>query len=255
MPYFRSAVTALVLAIGMIPGSKAGAQEALSGQRATETSSSLPDAPSLAVQDSQVSSASGIGVPVASRYAKYIEPNQHAPHLTATDKVVFGVRDAFAPTSMLIWVLAAGYEQITDGSPNYARGGTIGFVERTGAAVLRDGSEGVFTDSIFAPIFHQDPRYYKAGQHRSVAFRVVYAVTRPLITRTDGGRSAPNLSLISGDVFGSWLTNAYYPQVNRGLNETAKTFAGSLASSALGDLFHEFLDDLIEFGHHKRQQP
>ena len=128
-------------------------------------------------------------------------------------------------------------------------------MERTGAAVLRDASEEVFTDSIFAPIYRQDPRYYKMGQHRNAALRVVYAISRPLITRTDGGHSAPNLSMLSGDVFGSWLTNVYYPQVNRGFDETAKTFAGSLGSSALGDLFNEFLDDLIEFGHHKRQQP
>ena len=43
------------------------------------------------------------------------------------------------------------------------------FGERLGAAGIRDTTQGVFTDSVFAPLLHEDPRYYMAGQ--SVQFR------------------------------------------------------------------------------------
>jgi hypothetical protein len=244
----------LLIAVATIRTPGLFAQEPGSALTQHEAADLLPDAPSSAIShEPQATPFAGISAPTAGIYTKYIGPDQAALPLTASNKVVFGVRNAFSPTSMLIWTLAAGYETAIDGSPNYGEG-TIGFTKRVGAAVLRDSTDGIFTDSIFAPIYHQDPRYYKLGPSRGRAYRVLYAVTRPLITRTDGGHAAPNLSLLSGDLFGSWLTNAYYPRIDRGFDETAKTFAGSLASAAFGNVIQEFMDDLIQLGHGKPQR-
>ncbi len=186
-----------------------------------------------------------------SRFDKYIEPDLSVPKLTVGDKMVLGFRDAFSPTSIAVWPLVAGYEQATNGSPNWPQR-TSGYFRRLLAAGARDSSEGIFADSVFSPIYHQDPRYYKVGRSRGKIYRTFYAVSRPLITRTDGGREAPNLSLISGNVFGSWLTDAYYPTANQGFEQNAKTFGGSMGSSALGCFVAEFADDFLEFIHLKR---
>jgi hypothetical protein len=245
------AAVLLAMVLTLTGGPASGAQEP-SSVLSVSDAALLPDAPSPNRVQSRVPAPLSSHVsPTASLYTKYVDPDQIALPLSITDKVVFGFHDAFSPTSMLVWTLAAGYEQARDGSPNYGQNG-VGFAKRVGAAALRDSSDGVFSDSIFAPIYHQDPRYYKIGNRRGVAYRSLYAITRPLITRTDGGRAAPNLSLLSGDFFGSWLTNAYYPQMNRGLDQTAKTFGGTLGATALGDLFQEFMGDLVRVGH--RQQ-
>ena len=194
---------------------------------------------------------------VAGRYDTVILPGQTAARLTVHDKVLFGVKDSISPFSAAGWVLSAAYEQVTDGSPNY---GVLGntqtgksFAQRLGAAAARDTSETIFSESILAPILHEDPRYY-AQTNRNFFYRVFYAGTRPIFTRTDGGKSTINLSQLGGNLAGSALTPAYYPAVNRPFSEVLRTFGGSVGGSAVGDLASEFLPGLLEAVHFKKKQ-
>jgi hypothetical protein len=214
----------------------------------------LPDAPSASsTADYAPSSTSGTRVvatglilpmPQASHTTAVIEPNQDAPVLTAGDKVLLGLKDAVSPAAVLGWFTVAGYEQITNGSPNYGtdRGA---FGRRLGDAAIRDSSETILSASVMSPIFHEDPRYYRLGPTHNFFARLVYAGTRPLITRTDSGHNSLNLALLTGTMGGSALTNLYYPQANRGAVQTLETFDGSVAGSALGDIVSEFYGDLI----------
>jgi hypothetical protein len=158
------------------------------------------------------------------------------------------VRDAFSPFSASGWFSSAGYEQLMNGSPNYGtdRGA---FGQRLGAGALRDVSEDVFSDSVMAPLLHEDPRYYRLGPTHNFLVRLAYAGTRPIITRTDGGRTSPNLALLSGTLGGAALTNLYYPRFNRGPQQTMETFGSSIGGTALGDVVSEFCADVINFIH------
>ena len=225
----------------------------------------LPDAPEAAsssvsgtAAELQPVGAPGSSTPrVAGKYDTVILPGQTAARLTAHDKVIFGIKDSISPFSAAGWVLSAAYEQVTDGSPNY---GTLGntqtgksFAQRLGAAAARDTSETIFSESILAPVFHEDPRYY-AQTNRKFFYRVFYAGTRPIFTRTDGGKTTINLSQLGGNLAGSALTQAYYPPLNRGFDEVLKTFGGSIGGSAVGDLASEFLPGLLETFHFKKRQ-
>jgi hypothetical protein len=134
---------------------------------------------------------------------------------------------------------------VTNGSPNYGtdRGA---FGRRLGDAVIRDTSEDILSDSVMSPLFREDPRYYRLGPSHNFFARLVYAGTRPLITRSDSGHASLNLALLSGTLGGSALTNLYYPQANRGAVQTLETFDGSIAASALGDIVSEFYGDLMQ---------
>ena len=190
---------------------------------------------------------------MAGRYDKYIAAGQTAPKLSASDKVVLGLRDAVSPFSALGWVSAASYEQIVNGSPNYGQTGK-GYAQRLGAAAARDVSEGIFTDSILSPVLHEDPRYYRMGPSHNFVKRLFYAGTRPLITRTDGGRLTPNFALLGGELAGSALTPAYYPPLNRSFTEVTKTFGGSVGSTALGLVMTEFFGGVFGNLHIKSTQ-
>ena len=242
---------------------------------AANTVDSLPDAPvassssvtpaeaapdstasALDLQTQKPGRPAPSAVRTAAKYDTVILPDEKAVKLTVHDKLVYGLKDSFSPFSIIGWGLSAGYEQVTDGSPNY---GVIGntktgksFAQRLGAAAARDTSETVFAESILAPVFHEDPRYY-AQTNRGFIYRVVYAGTRPLITRTDGGRTTINFSNLGGNLAGSALTQAYYPPINRGFDEVLKTFGGSIGGSALGDLASEFLPGLLEAVHFKKR--
>jgi hypothetical protein len=227
---------------------------------ADEQAALLPDAPGAAMLSASSSLGSsadpadkagpaatnGLGSTTAeaSHTQKYIEPGQAAPTLSAGNKVLLGVRDAFSLFSVAGWITGAGYEQLINGSPNYGtdRGA---FGERLGAGAIRDITEGIFSDSIMSPLLHEDARYYRLGPSHNFFARAVYAATRPIITRTNGGSTSPNLGLILGNAAGSALTNAYYPQLNRGFKQTAETFGGSIGGSALGFVVSEFYDDVF----------
>ncbi len=183
-----------------------------------------------------------------------INPGQVAEKMTVRDKVVGGMINSVSLYSAVGWFTAAGWEQLWNSSPNYGTDSGA-FGERLGAAALRGVSEGVFSNSLFAPLFHEDPRYYVMGSGHSFFKRLVYSGTRTIITRTDSGRNTPNFSLIAGNLAGSALTIPYYPPLNTSFKEVMITFGGSLGGSALGFVVDEFIIDALVELHIKKKQP
>jgi hypothetical protein len=190
---------------------------------------------------------------VAPLYASDIRPGWTAQPLTAGDKVVIGLHDTYSLTSVGAILVSAGYEQLTNGQPNYGtdRGA---FGQRLGAAALRETSQTLFTESVFAPLLHQDPRYYELGHGHSFIHRAFYAATRPLITRADSGRETVNSSLLLGYAASAALSYEYYPAINQNFRDTASTFGGSLGGAALGFLVAEFGHDALAAVHLAKKQ-
>jgi len=237
----------------------------ISGTALTESASQpttvadLPDAPgdssSWAATGARDASPFAAGAapiivvpPIAPLYHKYIEPGQTAQPLASGDKVLFGFHQLMSPYLLVTIAGAAGYEQATNGSPNYGTNfGAYG--QRLGAAAIRDGSQTIFSDSIMATVLHEDPRYYVMGNRRNGFVRATYAVSRVFVTRSDDGAATPNYSLFSGYAGAAALENAYYPGDNRGFTETAKSFGGSIGGAALSNVVREFLPDILRAAH------
>jgi hypothetical protein len=231
----------------------------------TDAMLSLPDAPSFVSSSSESAEASATdatGDPsdaaaaaAARRRLRYatrrditIQPGEIAPALAPHDKVVLGLEESFTLFSVIGWTTSAGYSQLVNGSPNYGTdSGAYGM--RLGATAIRNISENIFGDAVFAPLFHEDPRYYKMGNGHNFFKRGIYAATRAIITRTDDGHERVNYSLLAGNAAGAALTNAYYPRLNQGASQTAKTFGTSVGGSAIGLVVTEFLDDALKFAH------
>lgn len=244
----RAAASAAMLALPDSPGAvsaRAGSTSSSDAASSSASSSSFDPAPA---GQAGVGSRSGR---MASPTDDVILPGEQAPALRASDKFVMGVKSAISPFSAAGWVGSALGSHISNGSPNYGtdRGA---FGQRLGAAAIRNVSQDFFSTSIMANVLREDPRYYKLGRSHSLGKRILYAATRPLITRTDGGRATPNLALLSGNLGGAILTNAYYPSQNRGFSETAKTFGTSIGGSAIGFGVSEFLSDALQLVHLKK---
>lgn len=231
------------------------------------STTSLPDAPGFVTEQPVSSSmaasmapAAGAGFPEhvtpnsGGRYSKVVLPGQQAARLTVHDKVILGIKENLSYTSLVGWAISAGYEQVTNGAPNYGQTGK-GFAQRLGAAAARSSSENIFQDSVLSAVLHEDPRYYKMGSGHNFVKRLVYAGTRPLITKTDGGRRTINFADLGGDLAGAALTQAYYPPINRNATDVLRTFGGSVGGDALGDVVSEFLSDALHGLHitHSRQ--
>jgi hypothetical protein len=183
-----------------------------------------------------------------------INPGEVTEPMSVRDKVVSGFASQVSLFSATGWLAAAGWEQLTDGSPNYGTDSGA-FGQRLGAAAIRGASEGIFSNSLFAPLFREDPRYYVMGNSHPFFKRLVYAGTRAIITRSDSGHARPNFSLLAGNAAGSALTIPYYPAQNTSFKEVAETFGGSVGGSALGFVVDEFIvDALIDLHLKKKQQ-
>lgn len=239
---------------------------------ATDAMLSLPDAPAVSNSTSSIDESSsssneadrsanpgggGAFDPatvkrrlLATRSEITVYPGQTAPLLSAHEKEVMGLKQSFTLFSLIGWTTSAAYTHLINGSPNYGTD-SAAFGERLGAAALRNTSQNIFGNVVFAPLFHEDPRYYKMGKGHKVYRRIAYAATRALITRADDGHATPNYSLIAGRVFGAALSNAYYPDRNRGFSQTAQTFGTSMGGAAIGYVVTEFLDEALEIVHLK----
>jgi hypothetical protein len=214
----------------------------------TIASLALPDAPETQPAATNTPRTAPATPRETGPFDKVVLPGETAPRLTVFDKTLLGVKHSISPFSAAGWVLSASYEQIRDDSPNYGQTAK-GYLQRLGASSARSASEGIFSDSILAPVLHEDPRYYKLGRGHSVVKRFVYAATRTLVGKTDGGAETANFSLLGGNLAGAALTQAYYPPVNRGFTEVSKTFGTSLLGSAFGFELTEFIADPLEVLH------
>jgi hypothetical protein len=226
----------------------------------------IPDSPGFLFSGSSTSSSSP--TPDSPSFDTGTKPVfKHSPHLrltvyqgeiadpmTVSDKIKGGLKNSVSLFSMTGWLASAGYEQMTNGSPNYGTDAGA-FGERLGFGAIHGISNGVFSNSLFAPIFHEDPRYYVMGRGHPILKRLVYAATRTIISRTDSGHSTPNFALFAGNAAGAALTVTYYPAQNTTFSQVTRTFGTSLAGSAFGFIVDEFLVDALVDLHMKKKQP
>ena len=239
-------------------------QPLLSGDllRPTATSFSLPTAPSAKPQSKPVRllSLENPDNPqpmqpahLAPLHMKYIPAGWTAQPITPHDKVLLGLKDLVSPLDALGMLTSAGYSFALKGEPNYGtnRGA---FGETLGAAAIRETTEGIFTDTVFAPLLHEDPRYYVEGTHYGFFHRFAYAGTREILTHTDSGHSSVNGAMILGYAASSALSYTYYPKINKNFDDTAATMGGSLGGAAIGFLVSEFSDSVLQALHLEKKQ-
>lgn len=218
-----------------------------------EAANSLPEAPvphPQAQNNTAVSHGPGGAAHIAPMHSEYIPAGWTAPHWTAHDKIVAGAQDLYSYENFGAMIVSASYSYVTDGQPNYSPSDAFG--KRLGAAAIRETSQSIFSEMIFAPLLHEDPRYYQKGDGHGFLPRTFYAITRPLVTRTDGGRETVNGALLLGYAGAAALTPTYYPEINRNFHDTASTFAGSIGGAALGFFVTEFSDDVLRATHLRR---
>jgi hypothetical protein len=230
----------------------------------------LPDSPGVLLSGSSSSAAAASNstdpegasfVPTpakaAPKHAAHLQmiiaPGEIADPMTVHDKVVSGFKDSVSLSSAAGWLSTAGWQQLRNSRPNYGTDAGA-FGQRLGAATIHATSETLFRESLFAPLFHEDPRYYIMGKGHPFFKRIVYAGTRSIITRTDSGHATPNFARLAGDAAASALTIPYYPAQNTSFSAVASTFGGSLGGSALSFVFDEFIvDALVDLKLRKKQ--
>lgn len=218
-------------------------------------SSSLTDPISLWEPTDPNAQATSPAAPTLLPRVKFVPAGSIAPRQTTGDKIALSLRESVTPFSAVAWVASAGWSHLIDSAPHYGTNSEA-FAQRFGASVVGGVSKEIFTDGVFAPIFHQDPRYYQLGKSHKFINRAVYAGTRPFIGKTDSGKTIPNYANILGAGGAASLAQLYYPDPrDQGASQVMWSWASALGGSALGNVISELGGDVLQWLHLPKIQP
>jgi hypothetical protein len=152
------------------------------------------------------------------------------------------VKDKTDPFTIGWLAFEAGLAQASNDFPEYGQG-AAGYGKRFGAGLADEAAAGFFGTFLFPSVLHQDPRYYRLGTG-PFKRRLGHALIRPVLTHRDSGGRAFNWSGLLGSIATSSLSNAYYPEENRGVGETFSRVEMSIPFSMIDEIVNEFGPDL-----------
>jgi hypothetical protein len=164
--------------------------------------------------------------------------SKNAVPLTTKLKFQMAYRVSIDPVSILGAGVLAAVNQAGN-TPDYQQG-WAGYGQRFGAAYADGVTDIMFGGAILPSLLHQDPRYFYQGTG-TVKSRMMHALANPFICKGDNGRNQVNISSMGGDLISSAISNAYYPESNRGASLVFGGFLISTGEREVSSLVQEFL--------------
>ncbi len=147
---------------------------------------------------------------------------------------------AIDPSSFVIAGIIAGGEQANNSFPGYGQG-AAGYGRRFGAA-YGDFFIGTYISNAILPsILKQDPRYFYKGTGTTKS-RILYAISRSVMTKGDNGHWQPDYSGILGSLAAGGISNLYYPEGSRhGFSTTVNNTLIGMGTGAGVNILQEFV--------------
>ncbi|HWR13369.1 MAG TPA: hypothetical protein VN577_00965 [Terriglobales bacterium] len=192
----------------------------------------LPDAPTPQVEAKQKRRFSFI--PVASS-------SSDAP-LSTSQKFLLFADNSTNPFQIVAAGAKAGVSQARDKFPAYGQGAE-GYGKRFGAALADQTSMEFFGTFVFPSVLRTDPRYFRK-ETGSASSRTLYSITRVFVTRNDHRRPVPNAALWMGAIAAGGLSNAYYPDEQRGVGLVFSRAGIVIGTRAGFNVVKEFWPDI-----------
>jgi hypothetical protein len=126
--------------------------------------------------------------------------------------------------------------------------GWEGFGKIAGVSLLQDATGQFFGTFLLPSVFQQDPRYYRMP-HASVPRRLLYSISRTVISRHDDGSSMPNYSTLLTYPISAEISNLYVPGIHSDAPSTTARILTGLATDPANNLLSEFLPDVAKRVH------
>jgi hypothetical protein len=204
----------------------------------------LPDAPAPKQQLSQPDKKSKTGfstatVQVLSRRSFFFPDLAYTSKpLNSGQKFLLAIDVTIAPSAVLATGASAAVSQAKDSWPGYGQGWES-YGKRYGATMALDASTNMFGVFLLPSVLRHDPRYFPLA-HASFGRHVAHALQRMVVTRTDAGGQAPNISGLLGPLGAEGLSNTYLPDAERTTGKTFQRYGIQLAIIAGGNIAKEF---------------
>ena len=168
----------------------------------------------------------------------YVSYDQNPVPLTTKLKFRLATRVMVDPITILGTGFVAALDQAGD-TPNYGQGWDA-YGKRFGANYANGLTDIFIGGAILPSLLHQDPRYFYKGTGTNKS-RAIYALLSPFRCRGDNGQWQPNYSSLGGYLASGAISNAYYPESNRGVGRVFSTFGVDVGADMANSLIQEFL--------------
>ena len=171
-----------------------------------------------------------------------VSANVELPPLALKNKLWLATQDSFDYSSFVSAGILAGVSQADKSYPEFGQGAK-GYGRYYWHALADQAVGNYMTEAIVPAVTHEDPRYYTLG-HGGFFKRTGYAVSRLLVTRTDGGGRTFNFSEILGNGAGAGISDTYYPSRERTWTKTGQKWITQVALDGVFNIFKEFWPDI-----------
>ncbi len=179
-------------------------------------------------------------------YQRFLTSNIVIP-MTWQQKGYLALHDLTDPVN---FATILGVSAITVGADSHSAygPGLKGFGKSVGVSYLQDATGQFFGAFAIPVIAHQDPRYFRMP-HAPFTKRLVYSISRTVVSRSDSGKSMPNYATLLNYPIGAELSNFYVPGIStNGASTVARIFTG-YALDPVNNLINEFLPDVASHVH------
>lgn len=175
-----------------------------------------------------------------------VEYIKNVPPMSPREKWDEFISDTYDPIGLSASAFeAAVLEHDHTGFCGYGHGWG-GFGKCYGAALLDGNVSGVIGDFLLPSLWHQDPRYFRLGQG-SVGTRLLYALSRVFIARSDAGGWTFASAATTGTIAAGAISNLYYPKSDRGWGLSLSRMGIDLGGTAIFDCEAEFWPDIVHW--------
>jgi hypothetical protein len=134
--------------------------------------------------------------------------------------------------------MSAGITQARNSWPGYGQGWEA-YGKRYGATLALNASTDMVGTFLLPSMLHHDPRYFVLA-HGTFSQRIAHALKRVVVTPTDAGGQAMNISGILGPLAAEGLANTYLPDAERTTGQTFGRFGIQMAVIAGSNVAKEF---------------
>jgi hypothetical protein len=173
-----------------------------------------------------------------------VSAGEVVPKETARQKLVTATEDNFDYTSLFFAGFIAADSFASKSTPEFHQG-AAGFARYYWHTVADQAVENYFVELIVPAIAHQDSRYYAMGKGGGGVWkRAGYSLSRVLVTRTDAGKRAFNISEVVGSAAAVSVSTFYYPSQERTPMNGLRNWGLDITYDSVTFVFHEFWPDI-----------
>lgn len=164
--------------------------------------------------------------------------------LSSGQKLKLAADQSIAPYGLIVAGFTAGISQARNSWPGYGQG-AAGYGKRYGATLALNASSDMFGTFLLPSVLRHDPRYF-VSTRGGAGHKVIYAISRVFVTRTDRGGEAFNWSGVLAPLMAESLANTYLPDGERTTRKTFQRYGIHLGINAASNVAKEFWPSIFK---------